>query len=548
MKIFSIYPNAEGYGRIPTGLAIIMTVLKNAGHEVDLFDTTFLQNSNHDNDVRERSGLAKKVEATVGPDPTTVNDPVLTSCDGRPVLVYESLNEDQVDDLLRERLKLFQPDVVIMSIVEDNYNWADRLLHIVKEFRQLIPVIIGGPTPSAAPHILIENPRIDYLVQGEGEEVVVELCDLLERGECVEQVRNLWYKKNGIVHHNPLRPFIKMDTVPVQNVELWDRRHFYKPYDGKLYWTGYFEMSRGCPYQCTYCVNHTIQKSLKEAGRYFRRKTPSLGLKEIKYHKEKYDLRRIVFCDDNFLMMPGPLFKQWSEEFKDVWLREINLPYWIATSADFISPETLQFLKDTGCDGIGLGVEAGGEWFKQKILKRNLTNKKTAEVFNMIHDYGIRTTANIMMGFPGEYEEDVFESIKLMKQIQPKSFSVSFVAPYVGTGIHTASVELGLIDTWDKPGFRGMSKEISFRQYTTIRNPYISPERTLELYDQFIRYVNGELPIPEKYLSSAPGANKEALDRGNMSQEVADIINRKEDKTLGLKMEDFSRRPTVAFG
>lgn len=540
MKILSIYPNAEGYGRIPTGLAIVMTILQNAGHQMDLFDTTFLKNSNLDNEIRERARLAKKIETFVGPDPAAFDNPVLTTSDGRPVLVYDLLDKNQIDDLLREKLRLFQPDVVMMSLVEDNYNWADRLLSVVKESQKSVPVIIGGSTPSVAPHILIENPHIDYLVQGEGEEAVVELCDRLERGQSVEAVRNLWYKKGDNVYHNPLRPFINMDTVPIQNLELWDRRHFYKPYDGKLYWTGYFEMSRGCPYQCTYCVNHTIQKSLKEAGRYFRRKTPTVGIQEIKYHKEKYGLKRVVFCDDNFLMMPGSHFKKWGEEFKEGWLKEINLPYWIATSADFISPETLQFLAETGCDGIGLGVESGSEWFKQKILKRNLTNKKTAEVFSMIHDYGIRTTANIMMGFPGEYEEDVFESIKLMKKIQPKSFSVSFVAPYVGTDIHTACVELGLIDLLDKPGFRGMSKEISFREYTTIRNLHISPKRALELYDTFIDYVSGRMPIPEKYLRSAPGADKEAPDRGNMSKEVADIIQRKGTHGVGLSLNNIS--------
>ncbi len=517
MKIFAIYPNADGYGRIPTGLAIVMTVLENAGHQLDLFDTTFLHDANHDNDTRERAGLVKTVESYVGPQ--------LTSCDGMPVLAYESLSQDAVDNLLREKLKLSNPDVVIMSIVEDNYNWADRLLRVVKNFRRSIPVIVGGPTPSAAPERLIENPHIDYLVQGEGDEAVVELCDVLERGRSVENVRNLWHKtKDGGIHSTPLRPFINLDSSPYQNVELWDRRHFYKPYDGKIYWTGYFEMSRGCPYLCTYCVNHTIQSSLKTAGKYFRRKTPSVAVKEIKYHKEKYGLKRIVFCDDNFLLMPGPAFEAWGAEFKEAWLREVNLPYWITTSADFIHPQTLQLLAETGCDGIGLGVEAGGEWFKRNILKRRLTNERTVEIFKLAHDYGIRTTANIMMGFPGEYEEDIFESIKLIRRVQPKSFDVSLVAPYVGTDIHTACVTLGLIDVFDKPGFRGMSTEISFRQYSTIRNPNISRERISDLYDTFVDYVSGKLPIPEKYLAPAPGADDTAPPRGDMSRDVAEAI------------------------
>ena len=89
----------------------------------------------------------------------------------------------------------------------------------------------------------------------------------------------------------------------------------------------------------------------------------------------------------------------------------------------------------------------------------------------MLHEVRIRTTANIMMGFPGESEEDVFESIKLIRYLEPKSYDVSLVAPYVGTDIHRVATELKLIDTFDKPGFRGMATEISFRRYSTINNP-----------------------------------------------------------------------------
>ena len=550
MKILAIYPNADGYGRIPTGLAIIMTVLEKNGHELDLFDTTFLHDTNHDNDARESNKFVKDVLSIKVPN----NDHSLelTTCDGTPEIIYDSLSEEEVNDLLLLKLDQFDPDAIIMSIVEDNWNWADELLQVVKSYKSSIPVIIGGPTPSAAPAILIENPLVDFLVQGEGEKPVVELCFLLEQNlRDFSSVCNLWYKKNGQVRNNPLRPFIDMETIPIQNVELWDRRHFYKAYDGVLYWTGYFEMSRGCPYLCTYCVNHTIMRSLKTAGKYFRRKSPHAAINEIKYHKEKYDLKRIVFCDDNFLLMPGREFDQWGQDFKDAWFSEINLPYWISTSVDFINPKALQFLADTGCDGIGLGVEAGGEWFRKNILKRRYTNEFMKNAFDMIHDYGIRTTANIMMGFPGEVEEDVFESIKLIRYIQPKSYDVSLVAPYVGTDIHSVSTKLKLIDTFNKPGFRGLSTKISFRQFSCIRNPSINPERTMELYNSFADYVSGKLEIPEKYQEPVPlRGDRSEKRRNEESIKVAKIIrslsgNGRDEKKSNI---DNSRVPNKTNG
>ena len=62
MKVLFLYPNHEGYFRCPVGLTLIMTVVENAGHEVKLFDTTFMNSDdNQDNSKREEAGLVKPV-------------------------------------------------------------------------------------------------------------------------------------------------------------------------------------------------------------------------------------------------------------------------------------------------------------------------------------------------------------------------------------------------------------------------------------------------------------------------------------------------------
>ena len=69
-----------------------------------------------------------------------------------------------------------------------------------------------------------------------------------------------------------------------------------------------------------------------------------------------------------------------------------------------------------------------------------------------------------------------------------------------------------------------MGTEISFRQYSTIYNSNISRERISELYDLFTDYVKGKMEIPEKYRNSAPGADANAPERGDMSREVAEVM------------------------
>jgi pyruvate-formate lyase-activating enzyme len=477
MHILALYPNAAGYNRIPTGLALIMTCLSEAGHTLELFDTTFLSASNQDNDLRERAGLVKAVSSGAA---------------------YTGLREDELDEQWRQVVRASGCDVIIVSLVEDNYRFAHRLLGSAKGLLPSVVVIAGGATPSSAPEVVIANPHIDYLVEGEGEEAAVELCGRLERGLGGAGIANVWHKEGGTVSGTPVRAFVDMDALPFQDLRWWDAQHFLKPYDGKVYRTGAFESSRGCPFRCTYCINHTLQDRLRQAGRYFRRKSPARTVAEIKEHIGRHGLERIVFCDDNFLLMPQRDFPGFAEEFAALWKAEVGLPYWINTSADFIRPDTAAFLRETGCDGVGMGVEAGSEWFRRSILRRSLRDDRLVEAFAILHAYDIRTTANAMIGFPGESEEDILDTARLLLWIAAKSADVSFVSPYIGTDIHRAAASLGYIDVLAEPGFQGMARDVSFRGHSTIRNPNLGPERMSELYLAMNDYITGRHPIPPR--------------------------------------------------
>ena len=476
MKIMCIYPNAEGYSRIPLGMALIMTILHNEGHEIKLFDTSFLRGENVDNIVRQKSGFV----------PTTdISN------------LYESYTDDEIDGILRLKIKFFSPDVVITSIVEDNYRYATHLLKIVKSVDKNIITVAGGSTPTVVPKIVMENPYIDYVIQGEGEEAIVELCDALQHGEYVGYIQNLWWRDSqGNIWNNFVRPFIDMNKLPIQNLSFWDNRHFMKPYAGKVYKSGYVELSRGCMNKCTYCINHTLQSCLSEAGKYCRRKSVSKLIEEVKVYKSQYGIERIFFTDDNFLFMPTRIL----EEFVEVW-KEVGLPYWINTTAETINNTRLDFLKESGCDGISIGVESGSEWLRTNILNRKTKNSTIIDTFELIHKYGIRTSSNIMMGFPGESEYNLFESISLLKTIEPKAMDVSFVTPYMGTVIHKLATKLGMIETMNEPGFTGFAKFKSMRE-PCINIPGVSKERLMEIFNSFTDYVRGVLPIPDLPVNS----------------------------------------------
>ena len=297
-----------------------------------------------------------------------------------------------------------------------------------------------------------------------------------------------------------------------------------KPYEGKLYRSGSIEMSRGCPQKCTYCINESLRTAYLETdSKLIRKKTVANTIKEAKFLKEKHDLEMFFFCDDNFLAIT----RDRMAEFKDKWKKEINLPFWLNTTLESVTDWRLAALKECGCAGIGIGVESGNEWVRNEILKRNSHNgnSKLIEVFKMIEEHGIRTTANAMIGFPGETEADMFETVKLVKAIKPMSYDITFVAPYIGTPLHLLAKEKKLIKIEsNNPGFNGMASEIGLRKGSIIENPYVTKEKMEHIVNNFVDYVKGELPIPEEFLVEAPGSSPTALDRSD-SLEEAQFIN-----------------------
>ena len=486
MKILFLYPNHEGYFRVPIGLTLIMTVCANEGHDVGLFDTTFIASQdNLDSKGREKDKLTK------------------------PIPMDQMFNKHTQDEIIGawvKKIKDFKPDIIAASILEDAYKFCDLLLGEAKKNFN-IPIVVGGVTPTMSPDVCMENPNIDMIVQNEGEIAFKELLLAMKNKTPLSDVPNLWYKENDEVKKNALTKYMNMNELPNQRLEFWDEKHFMKPYDGKMLKSGNFEMSRGCMHKCHYCFNRYMQIGFEKSqvGAYRRNKTVDTIIREVLDHHKRENFEIILFSDDNFL---GRSFKE-MEEFYERWEKEVKIPYWINTCIETINEKNAPKLFKSKCIGIGIGMETGSEWVRRNILlKGNMTNQMYVDGFKLMAEHGIRSTCNVMIGFPGEYEQDVFDTIKVNKVIRSidkdlTSCTMSFVAPYAGTVMHNISVELDLIKINKNPGFKGLCDNISMA-HPNIHNPNMTRERMIEIRGNFTDYVNGTIPIPEEYLKTDP--------------------------------------------
>src|SRR3989338_2127158 len=138
--------------------------------------------------------------------------------------------------------------------------WKDylkkQLDEIRKEYSRDVPIVLGGYHATLNPDSAIQEKGIDAVIHGEGEYILADYLDALERDRPLVGIEGLWYKEGGQVYKNPKRPWIEnIDQLPIPNYDLWEDIDKYFYFIGQLWFMG----TRGCPFKCTNCSEEPMR-------------------------------------------------------------------------------------------------------------------------------------------------------------------------------------------------------------------------------------------------------------------------------------------------
>ena len=215
------------------------------------------------------------------------------------------------------------------------------------------------------PQGVLAEKAVDYICIGEGEDALLEL---IEKGS-PEGILNIGYKKNGELIIAPLRPFKDIAHMPFKDYDIFD---FQRMIDAKDGWVG-LTASRGCPFRCTYCLNHKIMALYKKDGHlpktYLRRHTVDEVIGEIEYLLGRYErIKMFIFDDDIFTFD-----KEWLHEFSERYRKTTTIGFVCNAHARVFDAE------------YGAGPERGGLQDRE-IRSRKRERQDTARRAQPVYD------------------------------------------------------------------------------------------------------------------------------------------------------------------
>jgi len=126
---------------------------------------------------------------------------------------------------------------------------------------------------------------------------------------------------------------------------------------------------------------------------------------------------------------------------------ELNMPYGCMARVEYITEDTTDFLANTGCRYLAMGIECGNEEFRNKHLSRHMPTEKIAKAFAIAKKRNIYTCSFNMIGYPCSYDDDLTrETILLNQEIHPDYVQFSIFYPFPGTKLYQHCIENNLID------------------------------------------------------------------------------------------------------
>ncbi|GER94628.1 hypothetical protein A45J_2392 [hot springs metagenome] len=182
---------------------------------------------------------------------------------GHEVRLYDVYPDDNTDKIVQELSQNFTPDLIGFSVLTTNFHRARTFTASLKKHFPNAIFCAGGIHPTVRPVETLDKMGLDFVVIGEGENVLVKVCDVLGRSNDLSGIKGIAFKNKSelyindeidVVNDLDSLPFPARELLPVSRYLIppgYIRSHFLRRVMSVL-------TSRGCPAKCTFCNSSSI--------------------------------------------------------------------------------------------------------------------------------------------------------------------------------------------------------------------------------------------------------------------------------------------------
>ena len=332
---------------------------------------------------------------------------------------------------LKKELDAFAPDAVGISIMSARgIKDAVRISKAAEERGRL--VIWGGQMPSLQPETALSCPHVDYVCVGEGEQVWKDILDALRAGKALREIPGIASRAPDGVRVTPCRSFADLKEFGMLDFSLLEMEKYTQNYLGCKKMV-YLYSAKGCPGNCAFCCNTSFHKST------FRMRPAEFVIHEMKYLQEHYGVDGVYFSDELWCMRREQL-QAFCSAIKE---NGVQMHFGVQMRVGMFTEEDYRLLYESGCRWVIFGIETGNPEMQKRIRKR-LSTEKICETFEMTNRIGLTSIGSMIIGYPGETEEQLKDSVRLMNTAKATLWPVYHFTPLPGTELYNEVVEQGL--------------------------------------------------------------------------------------------------------
>lgn len=334
--------------------------------------------------------------------------------------------KDSIDHIVDDIISM-QLDVVAFSCYIWNIEYIQKICKILKDKQPKLVIIYGGPEVTYEAQYFLENYCVDYIITGEGEVAFPSLLDALEKNKNIDiyGVQYLGHIKNEVA------------CVDLDIVEQFDSPYALdKDKNQMSKRILYFESSRGCPFQCQYCLS-SLEKGLRFFSEDYLKKQLEYicqsGVKTVKFLDRSFNAKA-----EHAIMILDYIFKHYHE----------GQQFQFEINADVLNQKIIDFIRDNAPKNLlrfEIGIQSTYEP-TNRAVKRIQNFERLSEVVNqLMNDGKCDLHLDLIAGLPYETYDRFAQSFDDVFAFRAKELQLGFLKMLRGTSLRNDANEYGYI-------------------------------------------------------------------------------------------------------